>query len=161
MGVSRSKRAEVAERRATAMRLKAAGKTLDEIMAEVPGYRSRAAVSQDISRALQQRVRDEGEAADELRALELERLDALYKAAWEVLERPHLTVSHGKVVKLTRPDGTEMTLRDDAPTLQAIDRLLRIAERRAKLLGLDSPVKLETRGVLTFVVEGVDPEMLR
>jgi hypothetical protein len=37
------------------------------------------------------------------------------------------------------------------PVLQAIDRLLRIQERRARLLGLDMPVKL------TAQVTPVDP----
>jgi hypothetical protein len=31
---------------------------------------------------------------------------------------------------------------DDGPKLQAIDRLLRVMERRSKLLGLDAPAKI-------------------
>lgn len=61
----------------------------------------------------------------------------MYAAAMEVLEREHVTVSNGRVVSLD--DGTPLP--DDGPVLQAIDRLLRIQERRARLLGLDAPVK--------------------
>src|SRR5262249_27674484 len=52
------------------------------------------------------------EPADELRKLELERLDTLSRALW--------------------PTATT-----DPPNLKAIDRLLKIMDRRAKLLGLD------------------------
>jgi cell division septal protein FtsQ len=76
------------------------------------------------------------EAGDELRALELARLDRLEIAANEVLEREHVTVSNGRIVVLG-----ESPLPDDAPVLAAIDRLLKIQERRARLLGLDAPTK--------------------
>lgn len=62
------------------------------------------------------------------------RLDKLYREAWTVVETEHIAVSHGRVVY--GPDGEP--LKDHAPVLQAIDRLLRIEERLAKLLGLDA-----------------------
>ena len=39
------------------------------------------------------------------------------------------------------PDRRELL--DDGPVLQAVDRLLKIADRRAKLLGLDAPKRVE------------------
>lgn len=75
---------------------------------------------------------------DEHRAEALEELDYLARKALEVLERQHVTVSNGHVVSL---DG--VPLEDSAPVLAAIDRLLRIQERKAKLLGLDAPSKHE------------------
>ncbi|MDK1473591.1 hypothetical protein QNO07_09185 [Streptomyces sp. 549] len=57
--------------------------------------------------------------ATELRQLELERLDRLTFAATEILEQ------------------------EDGTVLAAIDRLLRVQERRAKLLGLDAPQQLD------------------
>lgn len=52
------------------------------------------------------------EPADEVRMLEVERLDALLSGLWARKNTPEVT-----------------------------DRILRIMERRAKLLGLDSPVR--------------------
>jgi hypothetical protein len=91
------------------------------------------------------------EPAEELLRLELDRLDMMWRAAVEVLRRKHVTVSHGKVVIV---DG--QPLPDDAPVLNAIDRLLSIQARRAKLLGLDAPKKIE---VLSMDV--IDAEILR
>lgn len=122
-----------AEREAEAARLRSRGLTYQQIADEV-GYKHRADAHNAVKAVLQATVR---EAGDDLRALELIRLDALYVAATKVLEREHVTVSHGQIV--SGADGTPIL--DDAPVLQAIDRLLRIQERRARLLGLDAPVK--------------------
>ena len=64
------------------------------------------------------------EEAVHVRDLELQRLDALYLKAWEAVEE------------------------GDLP---AIDRCLRIMERRAKLLGLDAAEKIEHSGTLSWV----------
>lgn len=77
--------------------------------------------------------------ADELRKVQLERLGEMRQSALEVLERIHLTVSHGKVIK----DDYGTPLEDSAPRLAAIDRLLRVEERIAKLMGLDAPTRSE------------------
>ena len=75
--------------------------------------------------------------ADEYRRLELEKLDAQEQKANEVLAKDHVYVSQsGKVIY----DGTEKLL-DSGPILQAINTLLKIGERRSRLLGLDAPVK--------------------
>lgn len=77
------------------------------------------------------------DAADEYRKLELERLDILEQSANDVLMTQHVFVSQGgKIVY----DG-DVKLIDHGPTLQAIGTLLRVQERRSKLLGLDAPVK--------------------
>jgi hypothetical protein len=80
------------------------------------------------------------ETAEEVRRLELERLDGLEKKAAEVLMKQHVFVNSGRIVY----DG-EARLIDDGPTLSAIDRLLKIQERRSKLLGLDAPEKHDLR----------------
>lgn len=59
------------------------------------------------------------EPADDVRALEVERLDNMLRALW----RDVSAGNHG-----------------------AIDRALRVMERRAKLLGLDAPTRTETTG---------------
>ncbi|MFI9200172.1 hypothetical protein [Streptomyces sp. NPDC053048] len=108
---------------------------------------------QAVQRALKAIVQ---EPAEEVRTLELERLDRLYERAVEVLERRHVTVSQGKIIY----EGGE-PLADDGPVLQAIDRLLRIQERRAKLLGLDAATKTQVSGGVRYEIVGVDMDQLK
>ncbi|MGI8333455.1 hypothetical protein ACRYCC_26180 [Actinomadura scrupuli] len=152
---------------AKAAQLRAEGKSYQAI-ADAMGWEAKSTAYRAVSRALKDTL---GEAPAEVRQLELERLDTLWCKAWEVLERPHLTVQHGKVVqRMTgierHPDGIEKLgpdgkpipvyedILDDGPVLNAIDRLLRIQERRARLLGLDVPVKAHV------TVDQVDPRDL-
>ncbi|MET9701693.1 hypothetical protein [Streptomyces griseus] len=121
-----------AERDAQAAELRSKGWTYRRIAAEL-GWKQGADAYNAVQRVLKETVR---EAGDEVRALELERLDRLEAAANEVLEREHVTVSNGRVIVLN-----ETPLPDDGPVLAAIDRLLKIQERRARLLGLDAPTK--------------------
>jgi hypothetical protein len=69
------------------------------------------------------------EEAVHVRDLELQRLDALYLVAYAEVE-----------------DGN----------IPAIDRCLRIMERRAKLLGLDAAEKVEHSGDLVINLRSVD-----
>lgn len=128
------RRVNVALRRAKALEMRAAGAKYEEIR-QALGYSSRGAATQDVQRALAATVR---EVADEVRQLELMRLDQMWVEVLKVLRRQHVTVSNGRVVTLD-----DQPIEDDGPVLQAIDRLLRIQERRAKLLGLDAPKQVE------------------
>ncbi|WP_327105869.1 hypothetical protein [Nonomuraea glycinis] len=78
-------------------------------------------------------------------------------------------MSNGRIVRLGQPfvndegeaevdDGRGEPIEDDAPTLTAIKTVLAIEERRAKLLGLDTPVKQQVGGdvTVTYAFEGVD-----
>lgn len=154
MPASKAQQAITAERRAKALALKVAGLGYDQI-AEQLGYAGRAAAYVDINRALKQRKKDQDEAADLAVSLELERLEAMERAAWTVLRRQHVLVSGGKVVK-DKDDDTGRPIVDDAPTLAAIDRLLKIQVRRARLLGLDTPMKVEM-----LTVDVIDAEIAR
>jgi hypothetical protein len=129
---------DTAKRDADAARLRAEGKTYDQI-AEALDFSDRSLARRSVERALAAVVR---EPADELRQLELIRLDALWVEAVKVMTTEHITVNNGRVIEV---DG--VPLKDDAPTLQAIDRLLKIMERRAKLVGLDSATKVEVLSV--------------
>lgn len=131
---SRSNPAELAEKRAAAYRLK------------LRGLSDRAAGAElGVSHTtIQNWTRQEADEivlplAVELRKVQLERLGEMRQAALEVLERFHYTVSHGKVIC----DSDGVPLEDDGPRLQAVDRLLRIEERIAKLMGLDAPTRAE------------------
>jgi hypothetical protein len=66
------------------------------------------------------------------------RLDGLRRQVFAVLARPHYVLHAGQVVK--DDDGNPM--RDDGPILAAVDRLLRIEERQAKIDGTDASEKL-------------------
>lgn len=124
---------ESAERDAHAARLRAKGWQFDRIATEL-GFASKAEAYRACQRVLKETVQEAGE---ELRQMERERLDRLSEAAWEVLERQHVTVSNGRIISLNGEP-----LPDDGPVLGAIDRLLRISESRRKLEGLDAPSRV-------------------
>jgi hypothetical protein len=134
--------AQTAERDAEAARMRSRGATFAEI-ARALGYADPSTASRAIQRALTS-VRADG--VEELRALEGERLDELQRRAWAILDDPGPVVSEGRVVK--GPDGQPLV--DAERVLKAIDRLLRISERRCKLFGLDMPsaVRVESTTVM-------------
>lgn len=126
-----SRRVQAAERRVQALALRREGATFTEI-GEALGI-NRSAAHKAVSRALDELAQlAEGEVVS-LRALELDRLDALQRSVWT-----------------QAMDGA----------LPAVDRVLKIMERRSKLLGLDAPIKQEAEenqplGVLVLP-EGID-----
>jgi hypothetical protein len=143
-----------AERDAAAAHLRGRGYTYAKIAQEL-GLSGRQVAYEAVQRALKAIVK---EAASEALAIELDRLDAelvrledLEAAARAVMTRNHVTVSHGKVISTTNPETEqEEPLLDDGPVLQAIDRLVRIedargrnGDRRAKLLGLNAPTRVD------------------
>ncbi len=101
------------------------------------------------------------EGVEEARRLDLERLDRLIEQAWAVMEREHVTVSHGHVVgKQTgwkRDPVTDEVLRvdegapvpeyediiDDGPLLAAVREIRGLLERRAKIIGYEAPTRHE------------------
>ena len=141
-----------AERDAEACRLRASGWTYDQIAKQL-GYGNRSNCYRAIQGVLSSTVR---EGADDLRALALAELDAMAQAAWTVLHREHLLVSHGRLVL-----GSGGPIPDDAPVLAAIDRLLKIQERRAKLLGLDAPTehRITTLDAIDAQIATLEAEM--
>lgn len=92
-------------------------------IAEICGYASKIGAHKAVQAAIRSTLR---EVAEDVRSLEIDRLDAL------------LTGVYPQAIK-----GNQ----------GAIDRVLRIMERRAKLLGLDAPVQQEIEGRINFVVD--------
>lgn len=151
MPASRVQQILAAQRRKRLVEMRLGGASFEEIAEEL-GYASRQAASKDFCRVLEKAIAEESASAEVYRETEvlrleqeLQRLDALYDSVVEVMEREHITVSNGRIIEV----GGE-PVPDDAPVLQAVDRLLRIeearrrnAERRAKLLGLDAPQAME------------------
>ena len=135
---------ESIERDAEAMRLRSRGKTL-RFISDKLGYGGESNVLAAISRHYKSIV---AEPAQEIIRGQTELLDHLTDQAVQVLERHHVTISGGRIVY----DGPEPTedeedtrspLFDDGPVLQAIATLLRVQERRSKLLGLDAPQRVD------------------
>src|SRR6266545_6444586 len=125
------KREAAAERRVQALELRKAGVSYRAIGAQLSI--SEKTAHQDVQRVLARLAEMELASADELRTMELLRLDKLMLEAARILAATHPYVAGGKVL---------LNLTDDGPKLQAIDRLLRISESRRKLLGLDAPPKV-------------------
>lgn len=121
-----------AERRAEALAMRKRGMTYKEI-ADALGYKSATTVSSEIKKMLTEMPREN---ADQLRKIEVERMDQLLNAMWD---------------KAMGGDGW------------AVDRCLKIMERRAKLLGLDAPivtkVEVVTEDVIDSQIQQLEREM--
>jgi hypothetical protein len=128
MPASRAQRAKTAQRRTEAIKLRLAGVDYDTIAARL-GYASRGAACTDINRALEQAVAEQTASADVLRHEELQRLDRLQAGLW--------TAAAGGDTK-------------------AVDSVLRIIDRRCKLLGLDAPQRHEV-----ITMDAVEAEIKR
>ena len=146
-----------------AWQLRVDGWTVDQIARHFRVAQSTA--SRWLAEAYERRT---AQPAAALKAVELDKLDQAERAALQVLRTQHVLVSGGKVVHhmTVDPDTFEPILgdqiTDDGPVLQALDRLLKIAQRRAALLGLDAPTKVDTTGEVSIrhEVVGADPDLL-
>lgn len=114
------KDAAAAARALQALQLRKEGCTYEQI-AQQCGYRSRSGAYDAVQRELQRTMQ---EPADDVRQLEVMRLDDLYRAM---------------IPKALKGDTW------------SVDRCLKIMERRAALLGLD--VKVENAGSVPLIVE--------
>lgn len=152
VGTGARKDFATAERDGKAARLRSRGYSYIEIADELD-YSSPGDAHNGVERALARAVI---EPAEELRAHMLAQLDAMQKTALGVLETDHYTVSAGRVMQLQDENGALVPIIDDGPVLAALHTLLKIMERRAKLMGLDAPAKME---VVTF--DAIEAEMER
>lgn len=136
-------RAAVTQRRAKAIELKNRGLTWQQVAEQVPyldteGNPSAAFAHVDVTRALKQANKEMSLGLEEYRNLARLRLDVLRRQVFAVLARPHYLYHAGKPVL----DENGDPVRDDAPILAAVDRLLKIEERQAKIDGTDASEKL-------------------
>jgi hypothetical protein len=109
MPASAAQRAAAAEKRAKAVSLRVAGADWQTI-ADTLGYASRGAACATVGRALQQSNHEANWGADQLRQIELARLDRLQRAMWQ------------------------QAIQGDP---RSADTALKIIDRRIKLMGLD------------------------
>jgi hypothetical protein len=148
------------------------GWTHERIAAEL-GYASRGRVSEAIDRAYAEIVTPGAEAA---KRLDFERLNRLLEKNWEALERQHVTVSNGKVVRQfagfeLRADGTEALdadgkriplfadVLDDGPIAVHTVTILRLLERRARMYGYDAPVQSRVEVITSEMIESQIAEL--
>ena len=75
--------------------------------------------------------------SDETRFQELQSLDEMERHLWGSLRKEHVLVQQGRVII---QDGAPV--QDERFVLEALDRILKIKERRSKYLGLDAQVRV-------------------
>jgi hypothetical protein len=144
------RQADAARRRAQVVQARLAGASFEEIGRQLGVSDTRA--HQLWTDALERTIK---EPADRHRALELQRLDQLQLSAVRVLRDGHVVIQGGKVVA----DRQGRPYTDHAPVLQAINTLLRVAERRARLLGLDAPAKVDAKVDGHVTVDHLDDQI--
>lgn len=140
----------------SAIEMKAKGASLQDIADEL-GWNSKSAVAHAIRRALEERAKELPMTVDAYREQQMGQLDMMERAVWKVLETHHVVVSHGQVITMLGADGQPTVLEDDKPVLAAVDRLLKIQERRARLTGTDQPVKTDIGLTVRYEINGVTP----
>lgn len=123
---SNPRRARATLKKQEALKLRAEGLTFREI-AERVGYANRKTAAAAVRQSLQQSLQ---EPANEVRQLELARLDKLLSSIW----------------------GAAML-----GQWKAIDRILAIMDRRAKYLGLHAPTVTEINWREEAMRHGIDP----
>jgi len=105
---------DAAAKQAQALELRKAGHSFDQIAAKL-GYANGGGAYKAVEAGLKATLQ---EPADELRQLEITRLDTMLSALWPKVKKGE----HG-----------------------AIDRALKVGERRAALVGLDAPTRFDGR----------------
>lgn len=155
-----------AERDAEAARMRARGHTYRQIAIHL-GV-DVAAAHEMVKRVLAETV---AEAADDVRQIELERLDAvlitldeLRETVLGVLRRKHYAFSNGRLMYLGEEplEDDDVALRAAAQLAGIEDRRVKVSESRRKLLGLDIPVKqeIDLSGGVEYRIVGVSTEDL-
>ncbi|TXS42929.1 hypothetical protein [Streptomyces sp. t39] len=134
MPISKARQAEIADRRAQLVKLRLSGVRFDDPRILALGYTSRQAASKDMIRALEEHREEEAAAVSAYRQQENERLDELLAAVWEKATKPSPIFDKDRNIVAEEID------------VRAVDTVLRLMDRRAKLNGLDSPVRTEISG---------------
>ena len=126
---------EAMEKDSQAADLYRRGLTYRQISTQL-GWKSPKSAFEAVRRAARDAGRDSLAAAEAL-ALMLDRLQDYRRLVYRVATAKHyVTTQSGRVVELNG-----QPLLDDAPVLNAVDRLLRTDDTEAKLLGLYAPAK--------------------
>lgn len=146
-GRGRARDNEAARLKAIGWRLERVAKHLGYLDAD--GIPDPARAAAGIKRAMARAVRF---ATDETRALELQSYDELEATCWRELQSNHRLVQNGRII--LDLDGTP--LEDRRFLMEIVDRILKIKERRSRLLGLDAPTRAEV-----ITVDSIDAEIAK
>ncbi|MDX5526068.1 hypothetical protein PV677_35970 [Streptomyces sp. DE06-01C] len=126
--------AETAGRRAKLLKLRRQGIPYDDPRIMGLGYANAGAARKDLTRALQHHHDEEAAEASVYRQQENERLDALLAAVWDKATTPSPVFNKDREIVAEEID------------LKAVDTVLKLMDRRAKLNGLDMPQRTELSG---------------
>ena len=137
---SRAEKLLIAQRRAKLVEYRRRKVPYSQIYEEL-GYSSPTAATRDFHRALEESIAGLHTAVEVYREEQLQELDYLAEEAHRVLRAKHYVVTQSG--RLVEDPDTGDPLIDDGPALAAIDRLVKILDRIAKLRGLDAPQRLE------------------
>lgn len=127
-------RLNVRERELEALEMRMAGQPYSAI-AKALGWRNRSSAYEAVMRVLDRR---EQEPAERVRSMELQRLERLLQAYWK------------------------RAIRKRAPDINAAKLVLDILTRRARMLGLDAPVRVDITDLVREIAlaAGLDPESM-
>lgn len=84
------------------------------------------------------------ESTEELIQLELMKLDRIESKAADIMEKYHPVVTQS---------GKILDLEEETPVIQAMNTLLKVADRRARLLGLNAPTRTELTSTVSVTIE--------
>jgi hypothetical protein len=127
--------------RAEAARLKAMGTPLEDIAdafgwSTPDGSPDTARVATAIRAHLASMYRF---TIDEMKVIELQSLDELEYRLWKLLDGQHVVISQGRIVRDENGDPVE----DARFVLETADRIQKVKDQRAKMMGLYAPAKIE------------------
>lgn len=150
------KRTKKSLRMEKAVLLRSRGATWDEVAQEM-GWADKQTAANQVYRYLNNLAKRSDASVDAYRQELLAKLDELESACWTVLRRKHITVQNGKIVgRYDQETDTFEEIEDDAPVLQAVDRLLKIYERKARLTGVDMTPDTMVGVAVQYTVQGTD-----
>lgn len=141
------------ERDAEAARLKALGWSIPEIAKHLgldqpnPEHATERTAAA-IRRAMARAVRFAG---DEERHLQLQSLDEMELRLWQLLDEGMILVQQGRIIMA---DNAPMD--DKRFNLEVLDRILKVKDQRAKLLGTYAPTRVES-----ITIDSVEAEIER
>lgn len=127
------------ERDLLALEMRSAGRTW-QVIADTLGYADTSNAQRGVHTILNETQAPSVNAA---RAEMVAQIDHLHDQAMKVLEARHLKVNNGELVQVPDDNGELHPLEDDAPVLRAIDTINQLMTRKARLLGLDAPAKIQ------------------
>jgi len=136
-------------RDAEAARLKALGWSLEDICERLSLGDDPRRAAAAIKRAMATAVRF---AHDEFRQMDYTGLDELEYRLWKLLDQKHILVNQGRIIH----GETGEPLNDNRFVLEVMDRIMRVKEQKAKLMGYMAPTRAEV-----VSIDSVESEIKR